>query len=67
MMPSKPQSQSNQVSQSCSSKSIKAPPLDSLEQINLNAAGLDIGDKQIYACVPEGRDTNSVRVFQLYG
>ncbi len=37
--------------------------LDSLEQINLNAAGLFIGSEEIWACVPEGRDTKSVRVF----
>jgi hypothetical protein len=37
------------------SQEIEAPPLESLKQINLNAAGLDIGDREIYACVPEGR------------
>lgn len=35
--------------------------LDSLKQINLNAAGLDIGDDDIYVCVPESRDAESVR------
>ena len=40
--------------------------LDSLEQINLNAAGLDIGSEEIWACVPEGRDTKSVRVFKTF-
>ncbi len=42
------------------------PELDSLEQINLNAAGLDIGAAEIWACVPEGRDESSVRVFETY-
>ena len=65
-MPSKPRSQANHVSKPRSAKSIKAPQLDSLEQINLNAAGLDIGDSQIYVCVPEGRDTDSVRVFPTF-
>jgi transposase len=45
---------------------IEAPPLDSLKQINLNAAGLDIGDGEIYACVPEGRAEESVRVFPTF-
>jgi len=40
--------------------------LDSLEQIDLNAAGLDIGAAEIWACVPEGRDETSVRVFQTF-
>jgi transposase len=40
--------------------------LDSLKQINLNAAGLDIGDDEIYVCVPEGRDTESVRSFATF-
>lgn len=40
--------------------------LESLKQINLNAAGLDIGAEEIWACVPEGRDEVSVRVFQSY-
>ena len=46
-----------------SSKAVKVPRLDSLSQINLNAAGLDVGDREIYACVPSGRTEQSVRVF----
>jgi len=42
------------------------PKLEALAQINLNAAGLDIGDDEIYAAVPEGRDTQSVRVFGTF-
>jgi transposase len=40
--------------------------LEALEQINLNAAGLDIGDKEIYVAVPKGRDKESVRVFKTF-
>ena len=42
------------------------PKLEALEQINFNAAGLDIGDKEIYVAVPEGRDEVSVRVFKTF-
>jgi transposase len=45
---------------------IEATRLDSLKQINLNAAGLDIGAAEIWACVPEGRDEVSVRVFKTF-
>ncbi len=44
----------------------KAPSLDSLKQINLNAAGLDIGSAEIWVCVPEERDEHSVRVFETF-
>jgi transposase len=44
----------------------KVVQLDSLKQLNLNAAGLDIGAAEIWACVPEGRDEVSVRVFQTF-
>ena len=40
--------------------------LESLEQLNLNAAGLDIGAEEIYACVPAGRDTETVRCFKSF-
>lgn len=40
--------------------------LDSLEQINLDAAGLDIGSSEIWSCVPKDRDEVSVRVFDTY-
>jgi transposase len=42
------------------------PTVDVLKQINVNAAGLDIGDDQIYAAVPEGQDKKSVRVFGTF-
>ena len=44
----------------------KVVKLDSLKQINLNAAGLDIGAAEIWTCVPEGRDKVSVRVFETF-
>ena len=37
------------------------PQLDSLNQINLNAAGLDIGAAEIWVCVPEGRDERIIQ------
>ena len=45
---------------------LEVPELEVLEQINLNAAGLDIGDDEIYVAVPKGRDEVSVRVFQTF-
>ena len=45
---------------------LEVPKLEALKQINLNAAGLDIGDDEIYVAVPEGRDEVSVRVFQTF-
>lgn len=45
---------------------VDAPKLESLEQINLDAAGLDVGASEIYACVPEGRSQTSVRVFSSF-
>ena len=44
----------------------KVIELDALEQINLNAAGLDIGAEEIYAAVPKGRDEESVRSFPTF-
>ncbi len=44
----------------------EVPKLEALKQISLNAAGLDIGDEEIYAAVPEGRDEVSVRVFRTF-
>jgi hypothetical protein len=47
-------------------KAKKVVKLDSLKQLNLNAAGLDIGAAEIWACVPEDRDETSVRVFRTF-
>jgi transposase len=40
--------------------------LDALKQINLDAAGVDVGDSEMYVAVPEGRDESSVRVFGTF-
>ena len=41
----------------------KVTDLDALEQINLHAAGIDIGAEEVYVAVPKGRDAESVRSF----
>ena len=43
-----------------------AQPVDVLQQLNANAAGLDVGAQEIYVCVPAGRDARSVRVFATF-
>jgi transposase len=44
----------------------QATDWDSLPPLNVNAAGLDIGATEIYACVPVGRDAQPVRCFGTY-
>jgi len=44
----------------------KAVKLESLKQINFNAAGLDIGAAEIWACVPEDRAGEWVRPFPTF-
>ncbi len=44
----------------------KVVKLESLKQINLNAAGLDIGSSEIYVAVPEDRDPEPVRAFKTF-
>jgi transposase len=44
----------------------KAKNLDALEQINLNAAGIDIGAEEVYVAVPKGRDEEVVRSFPTF-
>jgi hypothetical protein len=39
---------------------------DVLAQINLHAAGIDIGAEEIYVAVPAGRDTQNVRSFGTF-
>jgi transposase len=39
---------------------------DVLEQIQPNAAGIDIGAEEIYVCVPAGRDEERVQVFPTF-
>jgi transposase len=40
--------------------------LDALKQINLHAAGIDVGDSEMYVAVPEDRDEHFVRVFGTF-
>lgn len=42
------------------------PKLEALKQINLNSAGLDIGDDEIWVATPEGRGEESVRAFATF-
>ncbi len=44
----------------------EAVQLDILQRLNPNAAGLDIGAAEIWACVPEGRDPQPVRMFPTF-
>ena len=57
-MPSKRKKKKMQV--------IDVTKLDSLQQLNLHAAGLDIGAAEIWCCVPEDRAEVSVRVFETF-
>jgi transposase len=41
-------------------------PLNALEQINLNAGGVDIGAAEIWVCVPADRDSEPVRKFDSF-
>lgn len=47
-------------------KKVAVTNLDNFEQINLNAAGLDIGAAEIWACVPADRAEQSVRCFETF-
>ena len=44
----------------------KPPKLDALAQLNHHAAGLDIGDAEIYAAVPKAPADTTVRVFRTF-
>lgn len=44
----------------------KVKDFNSLEQINLNAAGIDIGGEEVYVAVPRGRDEESVKSFLTF-
>lgn len=44
----------------------KSKNLDALEQINLNAAGIDIGAEEVYVAVPQGRGDQDVRSFPTF-
>jgi len=40
--------------------------VNALDQIHINAAGIDIGAAEIYVAVPPDRDTESMRVFGTF-
>lgn len=40
--------------------------VDALQQINLDAAGIDVGADEVYVAVPPDRDTQSVRSFPTF-
>lgn len=44
----------------------KPPRLNSFKCVNPNAAGLDIGQEEIWACVPADRDASPVRPFGTF-
>ncbi len=44
----------------------KIPKMENLKQINLNAAGIDIGSGEIHVCVPEDRDEQPVKRFGTF-
>lgn len=44
----------------------KVVNFDVLEQIQPNAAGIDVGSEEIYICVPPGRDKERIRVFPTF-
>jgi transposase len=54
------------MSKKRSKRQKKAKNLDALEQINLNAAGIDIGAEEVYVAVPQGRDDETVRSFPTF-
>jgi transposase len=47
-------------------KRTKSGVVDALEQINHNAAGIDIGAEEVYVAVPPGREEESVRTFPTF-
>ena len=47
-------------------KQKKAVNFDVLEQIQPNAAGIDIGVEEVYICVPAGRDEERVQSYATF-
>lgn len=47
-------------------KTRRATDFNVLEQINANAAGIDIGAEEIFVCVPPGRDDERIRSFPTF-
>jgi len=47
-------------------KKIKVEAMNALDQINHNAAGMDIGGEEVYVAVPADRDAESVRCYATF-
>lgn len=47
-------------------RQLESSDMEALEQINLDAAGIDVGAHEIYVAVPKGRDTETVRTFATF-
>lgn len=47
-------------------KSKEILSIKGLERINLNAAGIDIGSREYFVAIPEGRDKDSVKKFGAF-
>lgn len=45
---------------------IKSVSLETLDQVQPHAAGIDVGAEEMYVCVPSGRDESPVRVFGTF-
>lgn len=45
---------------------VKKVSVDALQQINLNAAGIDVGAEEVFVAVPPDRDEESVRWFLTF-
>lgn len=56
----------NKTIVSTSSKATITRAAQEMPQINLNAAGIDIGSREHAVAVPVGRDTQSVRIFSSF-
>jgi len=54
------------VQRNTKQKTVSAPRLESLKQINANAAGVDVGATELYVCVPQDRDPQPVREFGTF-
>jgi transposase len=48
------------------SRKVQKNVVNALEQINCNAAGVDLGAEEMYVAVPPDRDEESVRVFPTF-
>jgi len=56
----------NKIIVSTSNKATITQAAQEMPQINLNAAGIDIGSREHAVAVPPGRDTQSVRIFSSF-